>query len=686
MSITITDNNISVTEPDQSAILVTGTGDTVATNNSTIAFSSGPGSVVGDHNTVNGTFGVSSISVAGTGEVVNADDTFIGVSGSLAGAGSATINGSGDRINVFGADVSINGDRNTVYANDTAINLINGSGATIIGGDNHVTADGAVITFTDAFSANTVDGTNDRITLGQYGETLTLAQSGVNAMISAFDGASIHASGDDLLLSFAANGGNSQHLNLVGNDNNVSLNADFNTMGDSFTVVGDHNTVNGTFGVSSISVAGTGEVVNADDTFIGVSGSLAGAGSATINGSGDIINVYRADVSINGTGNTVYANETAIDLTDGSSVTIIGGDNHVTADNAFIGLGTSLASAGSAAIDGSGDFISVHGAGVGIGINGLRDTVFANNAEISLTAGSSVTILGAENHVTADNAFIGIGASLTDAGSASIDGSGDIISAHNAGIGIGINGFGDTVFASNAEISLTVGSSATIFGRENHVTADDASITFRNTLTDVGSAIVDGSGDTIFVTSGGAMITVHGSHDTLIGTAGGDILGASGSNDTVHGGAGNDTFLIQGGSGMFFGGGGTDVFNFGDGGGQAHIINGGADSAGPSGELNFAVGISDDQLWFEQKGSDLSISVMGSHDHVTIDGWFGASASQLEEIKLSAGLEIDSGISQLVQAMASYSAANGGFDPASATHIPTDASLQAAVAASWHHV
>jgi hypothetical protein len=381
-------------------------------------------------------------------------------------------------------------------------------------------------------------------------------------------------------------------------------------------VVGDHNTVCGTFGVSSISVAGTGEVVNADDTFIGVSGSLAGAGSATINGSGDIINVYRADVSINGTGNTVYANETAINLINGSSVTIIGGDNHVTADNAFIGLGTSLTSAGWAAIDGSGDFISVHGAGVGIGING----------------------------------------------------------------------FGDTVFASNAEISLTAGSSATIFGGENHVTADDASITFRNTLTDVGSAIVDGSGDTIFVTSGGAMITVHGSHDTLIGTAGGDILGASGSNDTVHGGAGNDTFLIQGGSGMFFGGGGTDVFDFGDGGGQAHIINGGADSAGPSGELNFAVGISDDQLWFEQKGSDLSISVMGSHDHVTIDGWFGASASQLEEIKLSDGLEIDSGISQLVQAMASYSAANGGFDPASATHIPTDASLQAAVAASWHHV
>ncbi len=422
MSITITDSNVSVTEPDQSAILVTGTGDTVTTNGSTITFNSGSGSAlivdgandtislseygetltlgqngvnaiisaydggsihasgdelqlsfaanggnsqhlsldgndntvfldanftlgssftaIGDHNTVSAGFGLSSISIAGADEVVNVDNTFIGVSGSLGGRGSATINGSGDLINVFGADVSINGDRNTVFANDAAINLSQGGITKIIGGDNHVTADGVAITFNDAYSANTVDGVGDRISLAQYGETLTLGQNGVNAIISAYDGGSIHASGDELQLSFAANGGNSQHLSLDGNDNTVSLDVSFTALGSSFTAIGDHNTVSAAFGVSSISVAGTGEVVNVDDTFIGVSGSLAGAGSATINGNGDLINVFGAEVSINGDRNTVFANDTAINLSQGGiSATIIGGDNHVTADNAFISLG-----------------------------------------------------------------------------------------------------------------------------------------------------------------------------------------------------------------------------------------------------------------------------------------------------------------------------------------------------------
>jgi serralysin len=143
---------------------------------------------------------------------------------------------------------------------------------------------------------------------------------------------------------------------------------------------------------------------------------------------------------------------------------------------------------------------------------------------------------------------------------------------------------------------------------------------------------------------------------------------------------------MQGGSGTFFGGGGNDVFKFELGGGQDHIVNGGAGNVGPSSELDFAVGIGADQLWFEQKGNDLSISVLGSHDQITIDNWYGASTSQLQEIKLSDGLEIDSGLPQLVQAMAAYAAANPSFDPAAAIGLPSDASLQAEISAAWHHV
>jgi len=41
---------------------------------------------------------------------------------------------------------------------------------------------------------------------------------------------------------------------------------------------------------------------------------------------------------------------------------------------------------------------------------------------------------------------------------------------------------------------------------------------------------------------------------------------------------------------------------------------------------------------------------------------------------------------QLVQAMATYSASNAGFDPTSSSihAIPNDAGLQNAIAAAWH--
>ena len=55
------------------------------------------------------------------------------------------------------------------------------------------------------------------------------------------------------------------------------------------------------------------------------------------------------------------------------------------------------------------------------------------------------------------------------------------------------------------------------------------------------------------------------------------------------------------------------------------------------------------------------------------------------EIKAAGGLEIDSSVASLVQAMATYSASNAGFNPTSATQAPNDATLQGAVAAAWHH-
>jgi hypothetical protein len=89
-------------------------------------------------------------------------------------------------------------------------------------------------------------------------------------------------------------------------------------------------------------------------------------------------------------------------------------------------------------------------------------------------------------------------------------------------------------------------------------------------------------------------------------------------------------------------------------------------------------------LWFLQAGNNLQIDVMGTNSQITVAGWFGSAGSQLSEVT-AGGVKIDSQISQLVQAMATYSAYNPGFDPTEVAQAPSDPSLQGAIASTWHH-
>jgi hypothetical protein len=108
-------------------------------------------------------------------------------------------------------------------------------------------------------------------------------------------------------------------------------------------------------------------------------------------------------------------------------------------------------------------------------------------------------------------------------------------------------------------------------------------------------------------------------------------------------------------------------------------------SAGTTNDLDFTGGITDQNLWFLQSGNDLKIDVLGTNTSVTTTGWFSSSANQLQEIT-AGSLKIDSQISQLVQAMATYAANNTGFDPTSPSisAVPNDTSLQNSLAAAWH--
>ena len=129
--------------------------------------------------------------------------------------------------------------------------------------------------------------------------------------------------------------------------------------------------------------------------------------------------------------------------------------------------------------------------------------------------------------------------------------------------------------------------------------------------------------------------------DTLIGavTAGICWIGGSG-NDQIIGGAGNDTLL--GGTGETAtsraGAGSLDLYilgaNFGN-----DTINNTDTIASDVDSLSFVdasgAGINYENLWFQQHGNDLVISVIGGTGQVTVSGWFLQSGAQQQNTQIS---------------------------------------------------
>jgi hypothetical protein len=117
--------------------------------------------------------------------------------------------------------------------------------------------------------------------------------------------------------------------------------------------------------------------------------------------------------------------------------------------------------------------------------------------------------------------------------------------------------------------------------------------------------------------------------------------------------------------------------------GSRQITIAAQENTGTTTDLDFTGGITDQNLWFLQSGNDLKIDILGTNTSVTAAGWFSSNDNQLQEISVG-GLKIDSQVLQLVQAMATYSANNPGFDPASPSSgtVPNDTNLQNAIGAT----
>lgn len=145
---------------------------------------------------------------------------------------------------------------------------------------------------------------------------------------------------------------------------------------------------------------------------------------------------------------------------------------------------------------------------------------------------------------------------------------------------------------------------------------------------------------------------------------------------TLVAGTGNDTLN---------GGGAITTYKFGSTFGQDVINNLSGSGTTPKGEIDFGSGITSENLWFKQSGNNLEIDLLGTNSKVTVTDWFAGNArAQVQSIHTADGLKLDSQISQLVQAMASFSASHGSFDASQAIAMPSDSVLQTTIAASWH--
>jgi Ca2+-binding RTX toxin-like protein len=336
-----------------------------------------------------------------------------------------------------------------------------------------------------------------------------------------------------------------------------------------------------------------------------------------------------------------------------------------------------------------------------------------------IAAGDSPTLTSAVTYTLPDNTFLNLTLTGTDAINGTGNASDNIITGNSANNSLSGAGGNDTLDggAGNDSLRGGAGNDTYMFGLgsgQDTINNSDggtdrillgagipvSALTFSKVSNNLQIAF-SGVSDTLSVTNwfvGSSnqvsSLVLDGvdrklkigsiNNDTLAGTTGNDwIVGLAGT-DSIQGNAGND--VLDGGAGndTLTGGTGYDTYVFARGGGQDSVVNGAAGNPGASGELDFAQDIAKNQLWLTHVGNDLVVSVMGSTDQVTISNWYSSSTAPLQEIKAASGWEIDSGVAQLVQAMATYSANNPGFNPASVTQAPSDTTLQNAIAAAWH--
>ncbi len=158
-----------------------------------------------------------------------------------------------------------------------------------------------------------------------------------------------------------------------------------------------------------------------------------------------------------------------------------------------------------------------------------------------------------------------------------------------------------------------------------------------------------------------------------------NIIGSQG-NDILVGGEGADQLDGQSGADVLDGGLGGDTYNFSSGTGTDTILDS-DDTEDNFDILSFADGISKEQIWFRQVGSDLEVSLIGTLDSFKITDWFEGAAYHLELFTTADGRTlVDSQVAALVSAMAAFAPPALGETNLSASY---QQALAPVIAANW---
>jgi Ca2+-binding RTX toxin-like protein len=439
---------------------------------------------------------------------------------------------------------------------------------------------------------------------------------------------------------------------------------------ENLTFIGTGGFVGAGNGLANVITGGTGADTlsggDGDDTLNGGAGNDlldGGAGNDTmVGGAGN--DIYIVDsagdvVTEGGSGGTDEVRTSLASYTLGANVEIL----TYTGTGNFTGIGNTLANT---ITGGAGDDLLDGGSGSDHLIGGAGNDTYVVNA-----AGDVVTENAGEgtDEVRTSLATYTLGANLenlTYTGSAAFTGTGntlDNVISGGAGNDTLNGGAGnDTLIGGAGNDKMTGG------------TGDDTYVV--DSVGDVVTEAANEGKDTVLTSL--ASYTLGANVENLVGTGAAQTLIGNTLANTISVGGVNDTLV---------GGGGYDAYNLGAGMGHAVVNNLASDGVTTaSGQIDFGPGITDQSLWFKQSGNDLLIDLMGSTDSVTVAGWFGGNArAQVAAIVDTVdGLRVDAQVSQLVSAMAAYSTAHPGFDPTTATQVPNDPNLQAAVAAAWH--